>query len=79
MADPFTVTMTLIGVVLKVSVAALGMVEKTTLAHEAARDALRNLRRALGNLKKETSNIQDTLRVLISDPKDKAVKKMFAL
>ena len=71
MADPLTVTTTLIGVVLKVSATAIGVVDKTTAAHEAARDALRNLRRALQNLNKETTNIQTALRVLILDPKDK--------
>ena len=65
--------------VLKVSVTAIAMVDKTTGAHEAARDALRNLRRALQNLNKGTSNIQTILRILISDPKDKAVKKLLAL
>ena len=56
------------------------MVDKTTGAHEAARDALtRNLRRALQNLNKGTSNIQTILHILISDPKDKAVKKLLAL
>ena len=79
MADPLTVTTTLIGVVLKVSVTAIGMVDKTTAAHEAARDALRNLRRALQNLNKEANNIQSTLQVLISDPNDKAVEELFAL
>jgi hypothetical protein len=55
------------------------MVDKTTGAHEAARDALRNLRRALQTLNKGTSNIQTILRILISDPKDKAVKKLLEL
>ena len=58
---------------------AIGMVDKTTGAHEAARDALRNLRRALQNLNKGTSNIQIVLRILVSDPKDKAVKRFLAL
>ena len=82
MGDPLSITtgvLSLVGVVLKVSVAAIGMVDKTTGAHEAAHDALRNLRRALQNLNKGTSNIQTTLRILISDPKDKAVKKLLAL
>ena len=82
MADPLSITtsvLTLVGVVLKVSVTAIGMVDKTTGAHEAARDALRNLRRALQNLNKGTSNIQTILRILISDPKDKAVKQLLAL
>ena len=57
---------------------AIEMVDKTTGAHEAARDALRNLRRALQNLNKETSNMQTLLRILVSDPKDKAVKKFLA-
>ena len=57
----------------------IGMVDKTTVAHETARDALRNLRRALQNLNKGTSNIQAILRILILDPKDKAVKKLMAL
>ena len=80
MADPLTITtsvLSLVGVVLKVSVTAIGMVDKTTGAHEAARDALRNVRRALQNLNKGTSNIQTILRILLSDPKDKAVKKLF--
>jgi len=82
MADPLSITtsvLALVGVVLKVSVTAIGMVDKTTGAHEAARDALRNLRRALQNLNKGTTNMQITLRILISDPKDKAVKKLLAL
>jgi hypothetical protein len=82
MGDPLSITasvLTLIGVVLKVSATAIGMVDKTTGAHEAARDALRNLRRALQNLNQGTSNIQTILRILISDPKDKAVKKLLAL
>ncbi len=82
MADPLSITtsaLALVGVVLKVSVTAIGMVDKTTGAHEAARDALRNLRRALQNLNKGTSNIQTILHILISDPKDKAVKKLLAL
>ena len=79
MADPLTITMTLIGAVLKVSVMVIGMVDKTTVAHEAARDTLRNLRRALQSLNKETSNTQTTLCILVSDPKDKAIKKLLAL
>jgi len=82
MGDPLSITtsaLALIGVVLKVSVTAIGMVDKTTGAHEAARDSLRNLRRALQNLNKGTSNIQTILRILISDPKDKAVKQLLAL
>ena len=82
MADPLSITtgvLGLIGVVLKVSVKAIGMVDKTTGAHDAARDALRNLRRALQNLNKGTSNMQMTLSILISDPKDKAVKELLAL
>ena len=57
----------------------IGMVDKTTVAHEAAHDMLRNLRRALQSLNKETSNTQTTLRILVSDPKDKAIKKLLAL
>jgi len=82
MADPLSITtsaLALVGVVLKVSLMAIGMVDKTTGAHEAARDALRNLRRALQNLNKGTSNMQIVLRILVSDPKDKAVKKFLAL
>ena len=82
MADPLSITtsvLTLVGVVLKVSVTAIGMVDKTTGAHEAARDALRNLRRALQNLNKGTSNIQTILHILLSDPKDRVVKKLLAL
>jgi len=82
MGDPLSITtsvLALIGVVLKVSATAIGMVDKTTGAHEAARDSLRNLRRALQNLNKGASNIQTILHILISDPKDKAVKKLLAL
>ena len=82
MADPLSITtsaLALVGVVLKVSLMAIGMVDKTTGAHEAARDALRNLRRALQNLNKGTSNMQIVLRILVSDPKDKAVKRFLAL
>ena len=82
MGDPLSITTSvlgLVGVVLKVSVAAIGMVDKTTGAHEAGRDAIRNLRRALQNLNKGTSNMQITLRILILDHKDKAVKKLLAL
>jgi len=82
MGDPLSITtsaLALVGVVLKVSLMAIGMVDKTTGAHEAARDALRNLRRALQNLNKGTSNMQTILRILVSDPKDKAVKKFLAL
>jgi hypothetical protein len=82
MGDPLSITtgvLALVGVVLKVSVTAIGMVDKTTGAHEAARDALKNLRRALQNLSKGTSNMQAVLLVLISDPKDRAVKKLLAL
>ncbi len=74
MADPLSLTtgtLTLVGVVLKVSMAAIGMVDKTTGAHGKAHDALNNLRRALKNLNKEASNIQTILRILMSDPKDK--------
>jgi len=82
MGDPLSTTtsaLALTGVVIKVSVTAIEMVDEITGAHEATRDALRNLRRALQNLNKGTSNIQTTLRVLISDPKDKVVKKLLAL
>ena len=65
--------------VLEVSVTAIRVVDKTTGAHEAGRELLRNLRRALQNLNKGTSNIQTILRILISDPKDKAVKQLLAL
>ena len=78
MADPLSITTSafpLIGVVLKVSVTIIGMVDKTTGADEVheARDALRDLRRTLQNLNKEISTIQTMLRILISDLMDKAV------
>jgi hypothetical protein len=79
MLSSTTSVLTLVGVVLKVSVTAIGMVDKTTGAHQAARDALRNLRRALQNLNKRTSNIKAILRIFISDPKDKEVKKLLGL
>jgi len=82
MGDPLSITtsvLALVGVALKVSATAVGMVEKTTGAHEAARDALRNLRRALQNLNKGTSNMQTILGILISDPRDRVVKKLLAL
>ena len=82
MGEPLSITtsaLALVGVVLKVSLMAIGMVDKTTGAHKVARDALRNLRRALQNLNKGTSNMQIVLRILVSDPKDKAVKKFLAL
>lgn len=82
MADPLSITTSvfaLVGVVLKVSVTAIGMVDNTIGAHEAARDALRNLRRALQNLNKETSNMRVVLHVLMSDPSDVAVKELLAL
>ncbi len=49
MADPLSITdsaLALLGVVPNV-LTAIGMVDKTIGAHEAARDALRNLRLAL--------------------------------
>ena len=81
MGDPLGITtsvLPLVRVVLKVSVTAIGMVDKTTGAHEAhdARDALRDLRRALQNLNKETSTIQTMLRILRSDLMDKAVLEL---
>ena len=82
MADPLGITtsiLTLVGAIIKVSMTAEGMVDKTTGIHEAAYDALRNLRRALQTLNKGTSNIQSTLLLLISDPTDKAVNKLLAL
>jgi len=82
MADPVSITtsaLALVGGVLKVSLMAIGVVDGTTGAHKAARDALRNLRRALQNLNKGTSNIQIVLRILVSDPEDKAVKRFLAL
>ena len=82
MADPLTIAtciLTLVGVALKVSATAIGMVEKTTGAHDRAREALRNLRRALQNLNQGTTNMKTILRILISDPRDKVVKKLFAL
>ena len=83
MADPLSITtsvLTLVEVVLKDSVTAIGMVDKTTGAHEVpvAREALSNLRRALQNFNKGTCNIQTILRILISDPKDKAVHELLA-
>ena len=78
MADPLSITtsvLPLVEIVLKVSVTIIGVVDKTTAAHEhhEARDALKDLRRALQNLNKETSTIQGMLRILISDLMDNAV------
>lgn len=82
MADPLSITtsiLSLIGVMIEVSVKVIGLVDEMTVTHKAARDALRNVRRALQNLNKGASNIQIIFRILISDPKDKAVEKLLAL
>ena len=68
MAGPLSITtsvLPLVGVVLEVSMTVIGMVVMTAGAHDA-RDALGDLRRALQNLNKETSNIQKMLRILVS-------------
>ena len=81
MADPLSITtnvLPLVGVLLEVSVTVIGVVDKTTGPHEA-HEALKDLRRALQNLNKETSNIQKKLHIVISDLTDKAVKKLLAL
>lgn len=79
MAGPLSITtdvLPLVGVVLNLSLTVIAMVDKT---HGEAHDALRDLRRALQNLIKGISNIQKLLRILVSDPKNRAVEKLSAL
>ena len=79
MADPFSLTTAIISLItlaVKLVVDAVGLIDKTAVAHREAANELQDLLRDLERLKRQMSQIHDKLQFLAADTKDRALKKL---
>jgi peptidoglycan hydrolase CwlO-like protein len=79
MADPLSVTtgiISLITLAVKLVVGAAGLIDKTTTAHREAANELQDLQRDLGRLEKQMDRIHSQLQFMVSNTKDRALKKL---
>ena len=77
--DPFSLStgvVSLVALVLKLVVGALGMIDKTVAAYDEAADELKGLQKDLEQLQAQMVRIHGTLTVLASNTKDPAFKKL---
>ena len=77
--DPFSLStgvVSLVALVLKLVVGALGMIDKTIAAHDEAADELKGLQNDLEQLQAQMVRIHATLTVLASNTKDPGFKKL---
>ncbi len=77
--DPFSLStgiLGLIGVALKLVVAALGMIDKTIAANDEAADELKGLQQDLEQLQTQMVRIHGVLKILASNTKDRGFKKL---
>ena len=77
--DPFSISTGIVGLVavaLKLVVGALGMIDKAVAAYDEATDQLRGLQQDLEKLQKQMIRIHGVLKVLASNTKNRAFKKL---
>jgi len=77
--DPFSLSTGIVGLVafaLKLVTGALGMIDKTVAAYDEAADELKGLRQDLEQLQTQIIRIHGTLKVLVSNTKDRGFKKL---
>ena len=77
--DPFSLSTGVVGLVtlvLKLVVGALGMIDKTAAAYDEAADELKGLKKEVEQLQSQMIRIHGTLKVLASNTKDPALKKL---
>ena len=77
--DPFSLStgvVSLVALVLKLVVGALGMIDKTVAAYDEAADELKGLQKGLEQLQTQMVRIHGTLTVLASNTKDPGFKKL---
>ena len=77
--DPFSLStgvVSLVALVLKLVVGALGMIDKTVAAYDEAADELKGLQNDLEQLQAQMVRIHGTLTVLASNTKDPGFKKL---
>ena len=77
--DPFSLAtgvVGLVGVALKLVTGALGLIDKTIAAHAEAADELKKIQGDLEDLQAQMIDIHTTLKVLASNTKDRAFKKL---
>ena len=79
MADPLSVTtaiLSLLTVAIKLVVGAAGLIDKTTTAHREAANELRDLQQDLEQLDRRMIQIHGALQLLVTNTKDRALKKL---
>jgi len=79
MAEPLSLTtgiITLITLAIKLVVGAAGLIDKTVTAQREAVNELRDLQQDLERLKRRMDQIHDILRLLSTNTKDRAFKKL---
>ena len=77
--DPFSLStgvVSLVALVLKLVVGALGMIDKTVAAYDEATNELKGLQKDLEQLQTQMVRIHGTLTVLASNTKDPGLKKL---
>ena len=77
--DPFSLStgvVSLVALLLKLVVGALGMIDKTVAAYDEAADELKGLQNDLEQLQAQMVRIHATLTVLASNTKDPGFKKL---
>ena len=77
--DPFSLTTGIISLVtlaIKLVVGAVGLIDKTTVAHREAANELQDLLRHLERLERQMVQIHDKLQFLAADTKDRALKNL---
>ena len=77
--DPFSLStgvVSLVALVLKLVVGALGMIDKTVAAYDEAADELKGLQKELEQLQAQMVRIHGALTVLASNTKDPGFKKL---
>ena len=77
--DPFSLSTGIVGLIsvaLKLVVSALGMIDKTVAAYDEAADELKGLQQDLEQLQTQMIHIHRVMKVLTSNTKDRAFKKL---
>ena len=79
MADPLSVTtgiLSLLTIAIKLVVGAAGLIDRTATAHREAANELRDLQQDLEQLDRRMVQIHGALQLLVTNTKDRALKKL---
>jgi hypothetical protein len=77
--DPFSLSTGVVGLItfaLQLVVGALGMIDKTVAAYDESADELKGLQNDLEQLQTQMIRIHGTMKVLVSNTKDRGFKKL---